>query len=52
MSFFKTAAFSPGGEDTFPIHILADPSAAWYNWKESHPEQFYLLYKLLFFFLL
>ena len=40
MNFFKTAAFSPGREDTLPIHRLADPSAAWYNWKESHSEQF------------
>lgn len=29
--------------------ILADPSAAWYNWKESHSGQFYLLYKAALF---
>ncbi len=40
VSFCKTAAFSPRGKDTFSIYILADPSAAWYNWKESHSEQF------------
>ncbi len=49
MNFFKTAAFSPCGKDTFPIHRPADPSAAWYNWKESHSGQFYLLYKAALF---
>ena len=49
MSFCKTAAFSSKENDTFPICILADPSAAWYNWKESHSEQFYLLYKAALF---
>ena len=44
----KTAAFSPNGKDTFPIYILADPSAAWYNWKESHSEQFEFFSGLLF----
>ncbi len=31
----------PGGQDTFSIPRAADPSAAWYNWKESHSEQFW-----------
>lgn len=29
--FFKTAAFSPREKNIFPIYILADPSAGWYN---------------------
>ena len=29
--------------------ISAGPFAAWYNWKESHPGQFYLLYRAALF---